>query len=166
VKFATILHPSDFSHCSRLAFQLAAALARAHGARLIILHVKQTLGPMVAYGKALAQLQPEEYQEWLDKNLHRFQVPDAAVLVEHRLSEGNAATEILRVAEETGSNVIVMGTHGRTGLKRLVLGSVTEAVLRKARCPVVAVKAPADFKVGAYGSPTDTERETKHMTAK
>ena len=150
LEIRTILHPTDFSDCSRLAFQLAATLAREHGARLIVLHVKQTLGPRVAYGKALAQLQPEEYQEWLRKILARFDVSNNRVQVEHRLSEGNAANEILGVARETMCDIIVMGTHGRTGLDRLVLGSVSDVVLRQAPCPVVTVKVPGRLSTSGH----------------
>jgi nucleotide-binding universal stress UspA family protein len=56
--------------------------------------------------------------------------------------EGNAAPEILRVAEESHCDVIVLGTHGRTGLARLLLGSVAEQVVRRASCPVLMVKGP------------------------
>jgi nucleotide-binding universal stress UspA family protein len=58
------------------------------------------------------------------------------------LAEGDPAAEIIRAAQETGAELIVMGTHGRTGLQRLLMGSVAEQVLRKASCPVLTVKAP------------------------
>src|SRR5262249_19419079 len=64
------------------------------------------------------------------------------VHMEHRLVEGNPATEILHVARETGCDLIVMGTHGRRGLKRLLMGSVAEDVMRKVPYPVMIVKAP------------------------
>jgi nucleotide-binding universal stress UspA family protein len=64
------------------------------------------------------------------------------VQLEYRLGTGDPATEILRLAGETKCDLIVMGTHGRTGLTRLVLGSVAEEVLRQAPCPVLAVKTP------------------------
>jgi len=62
--------------------------------------------------------------------------------VEHRLEEGDTAKVILDVALEIGAGLIVMGTHGRTGLGRLLLGSVAEQVLRKAPCPVLTAKFP------------------------
>jgi nucleotide-binding universal stress UspA family protein len=62
--------------------------------------------------------------------------------VEHRLEEGEPAAQILRVAKETKAGLIVMGTHGRTGLERILLGSVAEKVLRKAVCPVLTVRIP------------------------
>ena len=147
IKIRTILHPTDFSDCSRLAFRLASLLAREQGARLVILHVKQVLGPMVAYGNAMAQLESGEDQEKHWEILGRFQVSDSRVSVEHRLVEGDAAREIVRVADDVGCDLIVMGSHGRTGLQRLVFGSVAEQVLRKARCPVVTVKVPHGARV-------------------
>ena len=63
--------------------------------------------------------------------------------MDFRVRDGDAAEEILREAEEAKANLIVIGTHGRTGLGRLLMGSVAEAVLRRARCPVLTVKSPA-----------------------
>jgi universal stress protein A len=137
----TILHPTDFSDCSRYAFQLAGMLASEQGARLVILHVKPTLGPLAAHGKALAELQPEVSQEKLLEILHQFRVSDPKVQVEYRLANGGVQ-EILRQASEIGADLIVMGTHGRTGFSWLLMGSVAELVLREAKCPVVTVKIP------------------------
>src|SRR5262249_24396073 len=138
----TILCPVDFSDCSRYAFRLAGVLAHGHESRVVVVHVSQKLRPMVAYGEALAELQPKEYKEWLWKVLQRFRLREPKVKVEHRLMEGDPAREILKMAEETGCDLIIMGTHGRTRLQRMLLGSVAEQVLRKARCPVVTVKTP------------------------
>jgi nucleotide-binding universal stress UspA family protein len=138
----TILHPTDFSDCSRYAFRVAGMLAREQGARLIVVHVKPTLGPLVAYGEALAELEPEGSQERLVEVLHRLRLPDSKAQVEHRLVEGEAAEEILRQAEEVGADLIVMGTHGRTGIGRLLMGSVAGEVVRNSRCPVITVKIP------------------------
>jgi nucleotide-binding universal stress UspA family protein len=80
--------------------------------------------------------------EPLRERLQQLRPRDPKVPVEHRLVQGDAATEMLQVAEETKCDVIVLGTHGRTGLGRLLMGSVAEQVLRKAPCPVVTVKTP------------------------
>jgi nucleotide-binding universal stress UspA family protein len=138
----TILCPTDFSACSRRAFRLAAALAGAQGARVLVLHVNPTLGPIVAYGGAMAQLQPPEYRDKLWHALRHFQAADSRVRVEHRVAEGDPVHEILRVVDETACELIVMGTHGRGGLGRLLLGSVAAEVMRQAPCPVVTVKVP------------------------
>jgi nucleotide-binding universal stress UspA family protein len=140
----TILHPTDFSERSVNAFEVACSLARDSGARLIVLHVLER--PVIAYtGVAMAPPAPgpsEEERTALLKRLNQVQPPAPAVAVEHRLEQGDPATGILQVAQEAGCDLIVMGTHGRTGLGRLLLGSVAEQVLRKAPCPVLTVKTP------------------------
>jgi nucleotide-binding universal stress UspA family protein len=146
LKLKAILHPTDFSEHSDYAFRLACSLAHDHGARLMVLHVVMTLGPeLVPYGEAVAQLQPEGYQQKLWDDLHAIQSPDPSIPVDHRLFEGDPASGIVRVARETSCDLIVLGTHGRTGLERLLMGSVAEQVVRKALCPVLTVKAPQSF---------------------
>jgi nucleotide-binding universal stress UspA family protein len=131
-----ILHPTDFSESSGYAFQLACSLARDRGARLIVLHVMPV--PLVQEKRL--------YREEMAEELNRLAARDGQIRVEHRLEEGDPATQILRVAQETGCDLIVLGSHGRTGLDRLLMGSVAEQVVRRASCPVLTVKAP-------FGSP-------------
>jgi nucleotide-binding universal stress UspA family protein len=135
----TIVFPTDFSEHAARVFPVACTLARDEGARLIVLHV---MPPPLNHAEVVARRPPDGYRDELWRMLHRIQAPEANVRVEHRLEEGDAATEILRVAGDTGVGLIVMGTHGRTGLKRLLMGSVAEQVLRRAACPVLTVKAP------------------------
>jgi nucleotide-binding universal stress UspA family protein len=136
----TILHPTDFSPCSQDAFRLACALAEDYAARLVVLHVAAP--PAFFYGEGTLVGHSPEHLAQLGEQLTRVRPRDPGVAVEYRLTEGDPATEILHVATETGSDVIVLGTHGRTGLGRLLMGSVAEDVLRKARCPVVTAKGP------------------------
>jgi nucleotide-binding universal stress UspA family protein len=82
------------------------------------------------------------YQEEMEEVLHRMAVPELTIRVERRLEEGDPATQIVRVAQETGCDLIVLGTHGRTGLDRLLMGGVAEQVVRLASCPVLTLKAP------------------------
>jgi nucleotide-binding universal stress UspA family protein len=133
----TILHPTDFSERSNDAYRLACALARDYNARLLIVHV---VPPVAAAVGDLVWTGPVDYQEVKDKLLG-LEGPDPA-RVERWLEEGDPASEILRLAREGRCDLIVMGTHGRRGLGRLLMGSVAETVLRKAPCPVVTVKAP------------------------
>jgi nucleotide-binding universal stress UspA family protein len=67
----------------------------------------------------------------------------AKIDIEHQLVEGDAATETLHVALEAGCDLIVMGAQGRTGLPRLLMGSVAEKIVRRASCPVLTVKVPS-----------------------
>jgi nucleotide-binding universal stress UspA family protein len=69
---------------------------------------------------------------------------DPGITFEHRLVMGDPATEIVRVAEEEKAELIVLGTHGRTGLSRILMGSVAEAVVRHAPCPVLIYRQDAD----------------------
>jgi nucleotide-binding universal stress UspA family protein len=140
-----ILHPTDFSDSSAYAFDVACDLARQHQAMLLVLHVVETLGPEnVTYGEAVTQLQPEGYRQRLWEELNRMtpRAPEG-ITMRHLLTEGDAAEEIRRVAEKHQCDLIVMGTHGRTGLDRLLMGSVAEKVVRLAPCPLLVVKSPA-----------------------
>jgi nucleotide-binding universal stress UspA family protein len=148
----TILFPTDFSHRSEYAFRMATAVARDYGARLVVVHVAPP--PLVVYGEGMIAEQPELYQGELKEKLGGVLPADAKVAVEHVLADGDPATEILRLAKERNCDLIVMATHGWTGLTRLLMGSVAEAVVRKAPCPVLTVKAPSVAK-----EPAKPERE-------
>jgi nucleotide-binding universal stress UspA family protein len=144
----TILHPTDFSEQSQHAFAAACSLARDHGSRLVVLYVRAPSA--VAYGE-LGPIVTDPVWTPADVKaaLSVLHLPDPGVEVEYRVAEGGPAAEIIRLARGLGANLIVMGTHGRTGLGRLLMGSVAEDVLRRAPCPVMALKAP--FFVGAQG---------------
>jgi nucleotide-binding universal stress UspA family protein len=136
-----ILYPCDFSPAGQAALDTAAALARDHGAKLLILHVQE---PALAYGGGeLYTGLPEVDVEELRRTLLEVKPADAGVAVEHRLLAGTPAATIVRTADEEKVDMIVMSTHGRTGLFRMLMGSVAEEVVRKARCPVVTVKPSA-----------------------
>jgi nucleotide-binding universal stress UspA family protein len=141
----TVLHPTDFSDYSDYAFRLACSLARDYGARLIVLHVLEWPVPIYT-GVMMAPPTPippsVEQRQSAQEKLHRIKPLDPAICVEHLLEEGDAATAILQVAHERQCELIVMGTHGRTGLGRLLMGSVAEVVVRNASCPVLTVKTP------------------------
>jgi nucleotide-binding universal stress UspA family protein/quercetin dioxygenase-like cupin family protein len=136
-----ILHPTDFSENSRYAFQTACALARDNRATLLVLHVMMPSVSPVQGAPPPDPLRPAESQGVL-ASLPWPQSSDPQIRVEHRLAEGDAVEEVLRLSEALGCDLIVMGTHGRTGLGRLLTGSVAEGVLREAACPVLVVKAP------------------------
>jgi nucleotide-binding universal stress UspA family protein len=145
----TILHPTDFSGPSDLAFRMACGLARDFGARLVVLHVAEF--PANVYPEATRHEDPTLRHPALWAKVRELRPPSAGLSVEHRLADGDAAEEVLRAAGETGSDLIVLGTHGRTGLKHLLMGSVAEQVVRKAPCPVLTVKAPPAGRRGHRG---------------
>jgi nucleotide-binding universal stress UspA family protein len=145
----TILHPTDFSEHSQYALELAIALARVHGAGLIVLHSVPGPAPVISGGRASELTRAEHGEEdlksyrdeMLDK-LHQVQSPDPKVEIEHVLTEGDVSKSILRTAEESACDLIVMGSHGKSFTRRVILGSVAANVTRKAPCPVVTVKLP------------------------
>jgi universal stress protein A len=140
LRIATILHPTDLSPRSETAFLFACSLARDHGGRVIVLHVAER--PLVAPGSAMIHPPPGGVLEAIEEQVRGVKPPDPTVPVEYRLEEGDPVEEILRVARECHSDLIAMGTHGRTGLAHLLLGSVAEQVVRRATCPVLVVKTP------------------------
>jgi nucleotide-binding universal stress UspA family protein len=136
----TILHPTDFSEPAGHAFGLACALARDHGARLLVLHVGPA--PVLPYLPGMAPLDLTAWVLQARQKLARLQPPGPGVQLDDRVVLGtNVAAEILRAAGAERCDLIVMGTHGRSGLRRALLGSVAEEVLRKAPCPVLTVRA-------------------------
>jgi nucleotide-binding universal stress UspA family protein len=140
----TILHPTDFSEVSDTAFQLACAVARDHKGLLVILHV---VPPPQSHGEVVARRQGEGYHEDLWRMLEHMRPGDDAPPVERRLEDGDPAETIVRVAGEEGADLIVLGTHGRGALGKLLLGSVAEKVVRRAPCPVLTTNNPSSHFV-------------------
>lgn len=137
----TILLPTDFSSASDAALPHAEALAKQSGARLVIVHVEEP--PMAYGGGELYYGLPEPDSARIAAMLERLKPRDAAVPFVHRLAMGDPAAEICRIATEEQAEMIVLGTHGRTGMFRLLMGSVAEAVLRHAPCPVLVYRETA-----------------------
>jgi universal stress protein A len=137
LRFSTILHATDFSPHSENAFQVACSLARDHGGKVIVLHVAES---PVVLGGVMTPPPPEDNLAAITEQLRKVQSPDGKIPVAHRLEEGEPVAEILRIAQEAKCDLIVIGTHGRTGLSHLLMGSVAEQVVRKATCPVLVVK--------------------------
>ncbi len=141
-KLRTILCPLDFSTPSLEALDYAADIARQNDGQLILLHVVEN--PWVdLYGPKwqgfFAEL--EHALKWSKTKLDNTAQTRAADLTCETIAKrGNPYEEIIDVAKAREVDVIVMSTHGRTGLQRLSLGSVTEKVLRTSPCPVLAVR--------------------------
>ncbi|REK09951.1 MAG: universal stress protein [Planctomycetota bacterium] len=138
MNYKKILFATDFSPASETALQYATSLARDSGALLVIAHVEEM--PMPYAGGEMYFAQPEYPNPEVKKLLDAVVPPDKSVQYEHRLVMGTAADDIVRVADEEGADLIVIGTHGRTGLMRVLMGSVAESVMRLATCPVLTVK--------------------------
>lgn len=136
-----ILHPTDFSESSMAAFEMACSLARSHGSRVVVVHVVPP-PPMPPHAPVLTTPPSSEYREHLYKELVKIQPKKGGVAIDYQLLDGDPAERILEMARSLPADLIVMGTHGRTGLERLVVGSVAEHVLRHASCPVLTVKTP------------------------
>jgi nucleotide-binding universal stress UspA family protein len=135
-----ILCPTDFSDFADRALALAIPVARWYHAAITILHVR----PPEPSGGAAPRSHPgHRPPAALDASLQVFARPAlrAGVPVETVVREGDATREILACATRLACDLLVMGTHGRSGFERWVMGSVAEKVLRKAACPVITVGA-------------------------
>jgi nucleotide-binding universal stress UspA family protein len=140
-----VLHPTDFSSASGMAFRRAITEARTRKAPLLILHVLAPIVPVVGEG----YVSPAAYQEmsaasraWAQKKLDRAVAQAKAARVRTRglLRDGAAHEQIVRVAKARHAKLIVIGTHGRTGVARFFLGSVAARVAATAPCPVLTVR--------------------------
>jgi nucleotide-binding universal stress UspA family protein len=134
----TILFPSDFSSKADEAFDFAAAMAQQNGAKLLVVHVEE---PPLVYGDGTFYYGiPDPDEGALQEMLGKLQPQQAGIPCEHFLLKGSPAGAIVDFAKEKGVDLIVMSSHGRTGLGRLLMGSVAELVVRRAECPVLIVK--------------------------
>lgn len=136
----TILHPTDFSELSQPAFELSCALAQDYGATLVVLHAADL--PLLTPVEGVLIPTPIDEAEAFRGRLEAVRPADPRVAVRHRLAEGNPAEEILAAAADEKADLIVLGTHGRGGITRALMGSVAETVQRSAPCPVLTVRSP------------------------
>ena len=152
MKTKKVLFPSDFSTKGREALEFATRLARDSGAMLLIAHVEEL--PVVYGDGAFYYGVPEPDQGAVEAMLHEIKPLDPSVPYEHRLVKGPPADAIVDLAKDEEVELIVMSSHGRTGLGRLLLGSVAEVVMRRAECPVLIVKphAPAPTPAPVRGA--------------
>jgi nucleotide-binding universal stress UspA family protein len=161
-RFKHILATTDLSPESFAAVQYAAHLAEGQGARLTLVHIPQTttllftdFAPpvdLVSLDKTIEKAARDTLEAWVRRHLK------AKTGVKVVIRAGVTHEVICKVAEETGASLIVMATHGRRGLGHVILGSVTERVLRDAPCPVLVVRPPTP--------PAKTARTSKAKGAK
>jgi nucleotide-binding universal stress UspA family protein len=145
ISLKTILVPTDFSECSEAALKYARAMAASFGASLHLLHVVQDPYTQPWAAEAFPAPLGDMLEQWETQARARLgeAVPDAergAVTTATRV--GSPFYEIIRYAEEQKVDLIVIGTHGRGPIGHMLLGSVTEKVVRKAPCPVLTVRHP------------------------
>lgn len=145
MKSRVILHPTDFSPASRAAFARAITEARADGAELLLVHVLSTAMPFIGDEHMSPQIYTEmqrSMQAYGQQQLAKLvaKAKAAGARVRGLLLEGTAADAIVRTARSKRADVIVMGTHGRSGLGRLLMGSVAQRVVGSASCPVLTVR--------------------------
>jgi nucleotide-binding universal stress UspA family protein len=149
IEIRRILCPIDFSDASRHALEHAVVIAGWYRSRIVALHVGHPmilLSPLVLFTDPPGAILPTEPdRQQLRQQLREWLVPaeKAGLETEALFDEGNSVTRILERARSLPADLIVMGTHGRGGFERLILGSVTERILRKAKCPVLTVPPPA-----------------------
>lgn len=137
----SILHATDLWDTSSRAMEVAAGLATALRAKLVLLYVWQEPLIINAGAEPIAGIDTDALRDEAWKKFEQLTPPAAAGLtIERRFVKGEAADEIVRAATEAGCDMIVLGTHGRRGVERWLLGSVAEQVVRRAKCPVVTVK--------------------------
>jgi universal stress protein A len=141
--FKRIVCATDFSDTAEAAWDLACELARTHEAELVLVHVFIEL-PIYSE-VAVTSIQ----QVWEEQQLTaRIQTAVKRGLgARYLLKTGTAPDEIVQAANDEHADLIVVGTHGRTGIERLVIGSVAERVVRTAPCPVLTVKPRATREV-------------------
>ena|ERR1043166_1951668 len=137
-----ILVPIDFSECAKKALQYAIPLAKEHEAAITLLYVVPTNYAIGEYGGITYASLEAELRASGNKQLTALAVDEVRgeVSADTLIRTGSPAVEIIEVARILPADLIVVSTHGRTGLKHVVLGSVTEDVVRHAPCPVLVVR--------------------------
>jgi universal stress protein A len=151
MEIKTILVPTDFSDFAEYAYNWAWGLADDCKAKIVLFHAAPTMShlafPESVYYPDLARMERELIAD-AEKRVGEFAAKKGTrpVLVETRVTVGEAVWEICRMAEKEHADLIIMGSHGRTGLSHVVLGSVAERVVRHAPCPVLVARRPEPEK--------------------
>ena len=153
MQIKTVVFPTDFSNGARAAMDSALSLAKDYGAKLILLYVIQDINVAEWYipSSISAMDLVDELQKSAAKEMGKWagEAAKAGVKdVEHLVVRGVPFVEIIRIAREKNADMIVIGTHGRTGIDHMLFGSTAEKVVRKAHCPVLTVRLPGrEFKM-------------------
>jgi universal stress protein A len=151
MEIKTILVPTDFSDFAEHAYNWALGLAADCKAKIVLFYAAPTMShlafPESVYYPDLARIERELIAD-AEKRVGEFAAKKGTrpVQVEPRVTVGEAVWEICRMAEKEHADLIIMGSHGRTGLSHVVLGSVAERVVRHATCPVLVARLPEPEK--------------------
>jgi nucleotide-binding universal stress UspA family protein len=143
--FKRILCPTDFSEPSSQAFTIAGELASQFGAEVLLVHVVSAVPALPPDPNYVFRV--PEYEQALHGDARRKletladDIGKQGVRARTVVGHGNAGGEIVRIAKEEGADLIVIATHGSTGLEHVLFGSVAERVVRLAQCPVLSVRA-------------------------
>lgn len=136
-----IVLATDFSDYASDAMRYAVSIARDTGATVHLVHAVED--PPHSADRGFGGFQAEaEVESDAEKTLAEIKLPDENIPVVRKLLHGAPDVEIVQYAKEVEADMVVLGTHGHTGLMRVLLGSVAESVVRKAHCPVLTVKQP------------------------
>ena len=140
--YKKILVPLDQRFATEAALKVAADLARANGSAIRLLHVAPRPAAVMVDGRMIAYADQESERLRYEAEVYLREAARwvTGVPVEYAVRFGDPAAEIIEEARESGANLIAMATHGRTGMARLLLGSVAEAVLRRSEVPVLLVR--------------------------
>lgn len=140
--YRKILVPLDRSFGAKAALTVAADLARTNGAVIRLLHVTSQPNAVMAHGRVIAYADQEAARLTHEMEIYLREAARGLTgfPIEYAVRFGDPADEILEEARESGANLIAMATHGRSGVARLLLGSVAEAVLHRSEVPVVLVR--------------------------
>jgi nucleotide-binding universal stress UspA family protein len=149
--FKKIACPMDFSDASLEALRVANEIASQFSAELLLIHINPTI-PVMPTGHGPIGFNIPEYEQEMRKfaeqklsEIARSKVP-ADIRFSIKISMGDAASEIARIGSQENVDLIVIATHGVTGWRRFIVGSVTERVVRMAACPVLTIQVPEESK--------------------
>ncbi|MCA8964103.1 MAG: universal stress protein [Planctomycetes bacterium] len=146
-KIRRILCPTDFSPTARHAIDYALEMARSFGAEIVLLHVIPDMGyPLRSFGtvSAFPNLREEIHKRGTEELAELQAQLGTDVKITTELRDGASHHAILDCAKDVGADMIIIGTHGHTGLKHMLLGSTAEKVVRSAECPVLTVRSAAE----------------------
>ena len=143
--FTKILCPVDLSENSKAAIALASSIAKLSSAKLVFIYV----GPPPLPREAMfASGDMDAFMSRHRKQLEEVKPTESGVVVEHVVLQGDAADEVLKFADEQMCDLIVLSTHGRSGITRFLMGSVAEKIVRHSKIPVMSVRYPESIVEG------------------